>query len=52
MNQQEKTYRLMTTTGVIGVAVGTTVGAVGLAAGVMMIVSGARLLMGKRDLLI
>ena len=52
MKQHEKIYRLMTTTGVIGVAAGVTVIVASVAAGILMIVSGARLLMGKRDVLI
>ena len=48
----EKTYTVMNSSGVIAIASGIVVIAVGVAAGILMIVSGARLLAGKKDVLI
>lgn len=47
----EKTYKLMTGVGAGNIALGIIVLAAGISAGVMMIVSGARLLKGKKDLM-
>ena len=48
----EKTYSVMSSSGVIAVASGIVVIIVGVTAGVLMIISGARLLAGKKDVLI
>ena len=52
MSQQESIYKTMSVSGGIGIAAGITVAVVGVAAGVVMIVSGARLLLKKRDVII
>ena len=52
MNQQERIYNTMGNAGAAGIAVGIVTALIGLAAGIIMIVTGARLLMRKRDVLI
>ena len=52
MNPQEKIYRTMSNTGAAGIAVGIVTAVIGLAAGIVMIVTGARLLMRRRDIMI
>ena len=52
MSQQEKLYNTVCSSGIIGVVTGSVVIAIGIAAGVLMIVSGARLLFAKRNVLI
>ena len=52
MNQQEKLYNTVSTSGIIGIVTGAVVIAGGIAAGVLMIVSGAKLLFSRRNLLI
>ena len=47
---REKIYTIMSSSGVTAVAAGIVVIAVGVAAGVLMIVSGARLITGRRNL--
>ena len=48
----EKIYKTMSRTGVCSVAVGIVTLVIGAAAGILMIVSGARLLKRKGDILI
>ena len=48
MNQQEKLYRTMSRAGGIGIAAGSAVILTGVTAGVLMIVSGAKLLLSRR----
>ncbi len=48
----EKTYTVMNSGGVTALASGIVVIVIGVAAGIMMIVTGARLLAGKKDILI
>nr|WP_296156371.1 hypothetical protein [uncultured Blautia sp.] len=48
----EKIYKTMSRTGACSVAVGIVTLVTGIAAGVMMIISGARLLKRKSDILI
>ena len=48
MNQQEKLYRTMSRSGGIGIAAGSAVILIGIASGVLMIVSGAKLLLSRR----
>ena len=52
MNQQERIYNTMGNAGAAGIAVGIVTAVVGLAAGIVMIISGAHLLIRKRDLMI
>ena len=46
----EKTYKLMKFCGGAGIAVGVIIIVVGVATGVMSIVNGARLLVGKKNI--
>ncbi len=46
---KEKIYSTMSSSGVMALAAGIVVIAVGVAAGVLMIISGARLIAGKKD---
>lgn len=48
----EKIYKTMSRTGACSVAVGVVILVIGAAAGILMIVSGARLLKRKGDILI
>ena len=48
----EKTYTVMSSSGVTALASGIVVIVIGVAAGIMMSVTGARLLAGKKDVLI
>ncbi len=52
MNQQEKLYNTVRTSGVIGIVSGAVVIVFSVAAGVLMIVSGAKLLFAKKNVLI
>ena len=52
MSQQEKLYNTVRTSGVIGIVTGSIVIAIGIAAGVLMIVSGAKLMFAKRNVMI
>ncbi len=52
MNVPEKFYNTIRTSGIIGVVTGIVTITVGVAAGVMMIISGARLLLGRKDVVI
>lgn len=48
----EKTYSVMNSSGVMAMASGIVVIVIGVAAGILMIVAGARLLAGKKDVVI
>lgn len=48
----EKIYKTMTRSGVCGIAVGIITLVTGITAGILMIVSGSRLLKRKSDILI
>ncbi|MDO5136459.1 MAG: hypothetical protein Q4D55_10435 [Eubacteriales bacterium] len=48
----EKIYKIMSGAGLISLVVGIVTLVTGLAAGILMIVSGARLLKGKSDILL
>lgn len=50
MNERERLYRTMSRTGGIGIAAGTIVIATGITAGVLMVVSGAKLLLARRNI--
>ena len=50
--KQEAIYKTMSYSGAAGIAVGIVTAVVGLAAGIVMIISGAHLLIRKRDLMI
>ena len=52
MNQQEKIYRTLNSSGLTGIIVGVAVIVTSVAAGVMMIISGARLLVRKSEVMI
>ena len=52
MNNQEKTYKNLTNSGILNIATGVVIIAVGIAAGVLVIVNGAKLLFRRRDILI
>ena len=46
----EKTYKLMKFCGIAGITIGVIMTVVGVATGVMSIVNGARLLVGKKNI--
>jgi len=47
----EKTYKTMNGTGALNIVLGVVVLAVGIASGVLLIISGAKLLAGKSKIL-
>lgn len=48
---EEKTYKVMGGTGALNIVLGVVILVTGIASGVLMIVSGARLLTGKSKIL-
>lgn len=52
MNENEKIYKSMTVSGVMAIITGIVVLCVGLAAGVVMIISGGKLMSRRNDMII
>ena len=52
MNEQEKVFKTMGSTGTSSIALGVIVLVTGVASGVLMIINGARLLKRKRSFMI
>lgn len=50
-NMEEKTYKTMGGSGALNIAVGVVVLVVGVASGVLLVISGARLLAGRSKIL-
>ncbi len=50
-NMEEKTYKTMGGSGALNIAVGVVVLVVGVASGVLLVISGARLLSGRSKIL-
>ncbi|MBR6315512.1 MAG: hypothetical protein K6E75_10190 [Lachnospiraceae bacterium] len=48
---EEKTYKTMSGTGALSVTIGVIVLVVGIASGVLMIISGAKLLSGRNKIM-
>jgi len=48
---EEKTYKLMSSSGILCLVMGILICIIGIGAGVAMIVNGGRLLKGKNDIL-
>ena len=52
MSQQEHSYKTMTNAGAASIAAGVAIVIAGLGAGIVMIVTGAKLLLRKREVII